>query len=72
MRDAGYSYLFIDDGWNEDRDANGRQQANKTVFPSGIPALTSYARDRRLKLGLYRHVKNEAAHLIQSLGLPLQ
>lgn len=54
LRDAGYDYVIIDDGWQElSRDDTGRQQANKTRFPKGIPALAKYIHDRGLKFGLY-------------------
>ncbi|RYO88596.1 hypothetical protein DL766_007239 [Monosporascus sp. MC13-8B] len=53
MRVAGYEYLLIDDGWADDRDANGYQQANASRFPNGIPAVADYTHERGLKLGIY-------------------
>ena len=54
LRDAGYQYLVVDEGWQDmTRDSTGRQQANLTKLPNGIPGLVKYAHDRRLKFGLY-------------------
>ena len=54
LRDAGFTYLVIDDGWQaNERDASGRQQANTTLFPNGIAALADYVHAKGLKLGIY-------------------
>ncbi|MEO6090634.1 MAG: NPCBM/NEW2 domain-containing protein [Umezawaea sp.] len=54
MRDAGYTYVNIDDCWMaRDRDAAGRLQADPTRFPSGIKALADYVHGKSLKLGIY-------------------
>ncbi|KAH6694991.1 glycoside hydrolase superfamily [Leptodontidium sp. MPI-SDFR-AT-0119] len=51
---AGYNYLVLDDGWQSfSRDANGRQQANSTRFPSGIKGLADRVHKMGLKLGVY-------------------
>jgi alpha-galactosidase len=55
---AGYEYLILDEGWQAlTRDGNGRQQANATKFPSGIPALADYVHKLGLKIGIYRYEK---------------
>lgn len=55
LRDAGYNYLIMDDGWqNMTRSPEGRQQANTTRFPSGLNALSVKVHDLGLKLGIYR------------------
>ena len=49
-----YTYLNLDDGWSErERGADGRLAANKAAFPSGMPALSSYIREKGLKFGIY-------------------
>jgi alpha-galactosidase len=53
MRDAGYTYLNIDDCWHGQRDANGTIQADPVRFPSGIKVLADYVHARGLKLGIY-------------------
>ncbi|MGN0447149.1 MAG: alpha-galactosidase [Acutalibacteraceae bacterium] len=54
LKDAGYTYVNIDDCWqSSSRDDNGRLQCNKLTFPSGIKALTQYANSKGIKLGIY-------------------
>jgi hypothetical protein len=54
MRDAGYEYLVLDDGWMApERDANGRLQADPQKFPSGMKALGDYIHLKGLKFGIY-------------------
>lgn len=55
MRDAGYTYLVIDDGWMADkRDSEGKLTADPNKFPSGIKALSDYIHSKGLKFGLYQ------------------
>jgi alpha-galactosidase len=51
MRDAGYTYINIDDGWEAGRDANGNIQTNKN-FPD-MKALADYVHGKGFKLGIY-------------------
>jgi alpha-galactosidase len=51
LRDAGYTYVNIDDGWQGERDAQGVLHPNKN-FPD-MKALADYVHARGLKLGLY-------------------
>lgn len=51
LRDAGYTYVNIDDGWQGERDAKGVLQPN-SKFPD-MKALASYVHARGLKLGIY-------------------
>ena len=51
MRDAGYTYINIDDTWEGERDAQGNIQAN-SKFPD-MKALADYVHSRGLKLGIY-------------------
>uniref|UniRef100_A0A7S3AGM9 Alpha-galactosidase n=1 Tax=Haptolina ericina TaxID=156174 RepID=A0A7S3AGM9_9EUKA len=54
LRDAGYTFIDIDDCWMAyNRSADGIQQANASLFPSGMKSLAAYLHDRGLKLGLY-------------------
>ena len=42
-RDAGYEYVAIDDCWlANERDEQGRLQADPARFPSGMKALADY------------------------------
>lgn len=53
MRDAGYSYVILDDCWQIARDADGNIVADPQRFPSGIKALADHVHSRGLKFGLY-------------------
>ncbi|QHN03625.1 glycoside hydrolase family 27 protein [Granulicella sp. WH15] len=51
MRNAGYVYVNIDDGWQGQRDAAGQLHGNDR-FPD-IKGLAQYVHARGLKLGIY-------------------
>jgi alpha-galactosidase len=51
MKQAGYTYIVIDDGWQGHRDSEGRLQPNEK-FPN-MRSLADYVHARGLKLGLY-------------------
>ncbi len=51
LRDAGYIYVNIDDGWQGARDKDGILQPN-AKFPD-MKALADYVHARGLKLGIY-------------------
>jgi len=53
MRDAGYTYINIDDCWHGDRDAQGFIYPDAKRFPSGMKALADYVHGKGLKLGIY-------------------
>jgi alpha-galactosidase len=56
MKDAGYSYVVIDDCWHGARDAQGFIQPDKEHFPSGMKALGDYIHSKGLKFGIYSDV----------------
>ena len=51
MKDAGYTYINIDDCWEGQRDAQGNIQSNER-FPH-MKALADYVHSKGLKIGLY-------------------
>jgi alpha-galactosidase len=54
MKDAGYTYIVLDDGWMaKQRDNNGNLVADPQKFPSGMKALANYIHSKGLKFGLY-------------------
>ena len=59
LRDAGYTYVNIDDCWHGKRDADGFIQPDPQRFPSGIKALADYVHARGLKLGIYSDAGTE-------------
>ncbi|MCG2615421.1 glycoside hydrolase family 27 protein [Terrimonas sp. NA20] len=53
MKEAGYNYLIIDDGWQGGRDNKNNIIADPVKFPSGIKALADYVHAKGLRLGIY-------------------
>ncbi len=54
MRDAGYQYFVLDDGWMAmERDQNGSLIADPVKFPHGMKALADYVHSKGLKFGIY-------------------
>ena len=54
MKDAGYRYIVIDDGWmTKERDAEGHIIVDSTKFPHGIKAVADYVHSLGLKFGIY-------------------
>ena len=54
MRDAGYAYLVLDDGWMAgSRDGDGNLVADPNKFPSGMKAIGDYIHSKGLKFGIY-------------------
>ncbi len=55
MKDAGYEYLVLDDGWMAmERDSvTGNLIPDPKKFPNGMKALVDYVHSKGLKFGLY-------------------
>ncbi len=54
MRDAGYNYLVIDDGWMaKDRNSHGELFGDPDKFPGGMKIIGDYIHSKGLKFGLY-------------------
>jgi len=54
MKDAGYTYFVLDDGWMAmDRDKDGNLVADPKKFPSGMKAFADYVHSKGLKFGIY-------------------
>ncbi|MBK6937871.1 MAG: glycoside hydrolase family 27 protein [Chitinophagaceae bacterium] len=55
MKDAGYIYLVLDDGWMAmERDSvTGNLIADPVKFPNGIKKVVDYVHSKGLKFGLY-------------------
>ncbi|HEY1685691.1 MAG TPA: glycoside hydrolase family 27 protein, partial [Tepidisphaeraceae bacterium] len=54
MRDAGYVYVNLDDGWSaKERDAGGNLVGDPVRFPHGIKALGDYLHAHAFKFGIY-------------------
>lgn len=59
LRDAGYTYLNIDDCWHGERDMNGFIQPDPQKFPKGMKWLAEYVHAHGLKLGIYSDAGTE-------------
>ncbi|GII77382.1 alpha-galactosidase [Sphaerisporangium rufum] len=54
MKDAGYTYVNIDDCWStKSRNAAGDLVPDPQKFPNGIKAVADYVHSKGLKLGIY-------------------
>jgi len=63
MKEAGYQYIIIDDGWQQGKPNNkeslpGRDKGNRLLadpqkFPNGIKSLSAYIHSKGLKFGIY-------------------
>ncbi len=54
LKDAGYTYIVIDDIWQGGRDSTtGLLYPDPKRFPSGIKALADYVHSKGLKFGIY-------------------
>jgi len=54
LKDAGYTYIVIDDIWQGGRDSvTGLLYPDPVRFPSGIKALADYVHSKGLKFGIY-------------------
>ena len=51
--EAGYKYIFIDDGWQGGRDKRNNIIPDPVKFPSGMKALVDYVHSKGLLLGIY-------------------
>jgi len=68
MRDAGYVYLGLDDGWQARGakfDDKGYPLWDTEKFPSGMKALGDYVHARGLKLGIYSRASWVKGHETQ-------
>ena len=54
LRDAGYTYLVIDDCWSQkERGPQGELRADERKFPNGMKAVADYVHSKGLKFGMY-------------------
>ncbi|MFT4156229.1 glycoside hydrolase family 27 protein [Parafilimonas sp.] len=53
MKDAGYSFINIDDGFWGGRDEKGYIKPHPTRFPGGMKQLAAYIHSKGLKAGIY-------------------
>jgi alpha-galactosidase len=69
LKDAGYTYINIDDGWAIERDLNGNIVPDPKKFPRGMKFLADYIHSKGLKFGIYTAPgERTCAKFVGSLG----
>ncbi|KAF2740967.1 glycoside hydrolase [Polyplosphaeria fusca] len=55
LKDAGYVYVNIDDGWQRYKGSRGEHplEIDPVKFPNGIKSVADYAHSKGFKLGIY-------------------
>ena len=53
LKDAGYQYINIDDGFQYGRLANGKVRIHPQRFPRGLKVVSDYIHSKGLKAGIY-------------------
>lgn len=54
LKDCGYEYIVIDDGWMlRERDKDGNLVPDPVKFPNGMKAVADYVHSKGLKFGIY-------------------
>ncbi len=54
MRDAGYNYVVVDDGWEAmERGKDGNLIPDPAKFPNGMKALADYVHSKGMKFGIH-------------------
>ncbi|MCU4157828.1 glycoside hydrolase family 27 protein [Carboxylicivirga sp. A043] len=53
LKEAGYNFINIDDGFFGGRDAQGNIIPHSTRFPNGMKAVADYIHSKGLKAGIY-------------------
>ena len=53
LRDAGYKYVNLDDGWAIGRHPNGTFKHDPGLFPHGIKPVADYIHSRQMLFGIY-------------------
>ena len=53
LRDLGYNFIFIDDGWQGGRDNRNNIIPDPKKFPSGMKAVADYVHEKGMRLGIY-------------------
>ena len=53
LKDVGYTYINIDDGFFGGRDSEGHLLIHPTRFPNGMQPVVDYIHSKGLKAGIY-------------------
>ena len=58
LKDAGYHYVNVDDGYFGKRDDNGIMHTHEQRFPNGMKPIADYVHGLGMKAGLYTDAGN--------------
>jgi hypothetical protein len=71
LRDAGYQYVNIDEGWWQGtRDAAGNITVDSADWPGGMAAIAAYIHSRGLKAGIYTDAGRDGCGYYYPTGRP--
>jgi alpha-galactosidase len=68
MRDAGYQFVDLDDGWQGSRDILGNITANEDRFSCGIAPLAQYVHDSGFRFGIYTSASGTSCGNLEGSG----
>ncbi|MFC6085904.1 glycoside hydrolase family 27 protein [Sphaerisporangium aureirubrum] len=71
MKDAGYEYVNIDEGWWQGtRDAAGNITVDTAEWPGGMQAIADYIHSKGLKAGIYTDAGRDGCGYYYPTGRP--
>ncbi|ETK36814.1 alpha-galactosidase [Microbispora sp. ATCC PTA-5024] len=71
MKDAGYQYVNIDEGWWQGtRDASGNITVDTAEWPGGMKAIADYIHSKGLKAGIYTDAGRNGCGYYYPTGRP--
>ncbi|MFI7037179.1 glycoside hydrolase family 27 protein [Microbispora rosea] len=71
MKDAGYEYVNIDEGWWQGtRDASGNITVDTAEWPGGMKAIADYIHSKGLKAGIYTDAGRNGCGYYYPTGRP--
>ncbi|MEW9534749.1 lectin [Microbispora sp. NPDC049125] len=71
MKDAGYEYVNIDEGWWQGtRDASGNITVDTNEWPGGMKAIADYIHSKGLKAGIYTDAGRNGCGYYYPTGRP--
>jgi hypothetical protein len=71
MKDAGYQYVNIDEGWWQGtRDASGNITVDNADWPGGMKAIADYIHSKGLKAGIYTDAGRNGCGYYYPTGRP--
>ena len=71
LKDAGYQYVNIDEGWWQGtRDAAGNITVDTNEWPGGMKAIADYIHGKGLKAGIYTDAGRDGCGYYYPTGRP--